>query len=192
VSGPRVHRCVARLATARSQTRPAGPPHALRLRPPFCLRPTLLTPALNRRFIPLGGLPNRPLQASATSLHQTPDVHWRAHYPNSRRNTYATCFRVQVSPRSPYVSAPCPNNSGSRPRCSAINRRFGPGVLHSYSPATPSRLARLSHWLTAPGIIPKALAVATCLQPASSTPRRATVGLLSSPWQRAIVSPPYT
>jgi len=40
---------------------------------------------------------------------------------NSRRMTCATRAAVQTSPRKPYASAPCDNNSGSWSRCCAVN-----------------------------------------------------------------------
>jgi hypothetical protein len=47
-----------------------------------------------------------------------------------------------------------------------LNWGFAPGALRLYRAATPSCLARFSHWLMAPGVTPRAAAIATWLQPA--------------------------
>jgi hypothetical protein len=84
---------------------------------------------------------------------------------NSRLMTSATRGRVHTSPRNPYASAPLANKVGSSANCSSLSRRFGPPALRLYSALTPALLALLSHWLTAPGVTPKASAILLCFHP---------------------------
>ena len=85
--------------------------------------------------------------------------------PYSRRITSATRSHVQTSPPKPYASAPRKSRMGSWLRCSALNFGVGPGAMRRYSLCTPSSRACFIHWLTAPRVTPKALAMALCFQP---------------------------
>ncbi len=85
--------------------------------------------------------------------------------PNSFAITRTTRGHVQRSPRNPWASAPCPNNTGNRATSSSLKRGFGPGALRRYSPSTPSSSALLNHWLTAPRVTPNASAIRAAFQP---------------------------
>src|SRR5579884_4381038 len=86
--------------------------------------------------------------------------------PNSLWMSVATRLVVHTSPRKPYASAPCANSVGNWVRCSAVNFGVGPGGMRTHSASGPPSRARLSHWLTAPSVTPKAWAIARPVQPA--------------------------
>ena len=84
---------------------------------------------------------------------------------NSRRMTCATRAAVQTSPRKPYASAPCDNNSGSWSRCCAVNFDAAPVCGRAARLSSPPVETRVIHWLTAPLVTPKASAISWCVQP---------------------------
>ena len=94
---------------------------------------------------------------------------WEGWYetPKVRRMTSAIRPSVHTAPRKPYASGPCSSRPGSPPRCSWLSLGSRPGALRRLSPSGPSSLARLSHWLTAPLVIPNAIAMSFCFHPNS-------------------------
>src|SRR5215472_3784739 len=94
---------------------------------------------------------------------------WAGWYatPKVRRITSATRLQVHTCPRNPYASAPRSSRSGSWASCSALSLGVGPGAGRRRNASTPPSRARLSHWLTAPGVTPSAAAMADCFQPCS-------------------------
>jgi len=63
------------------------------------------------------------------------------------------------------------NRVNSRSIWSWVSRLALPGSLLWRKASRPSRWARLSHWLTAPGVTPRAAAISGWLQPASLNSR---------------------
>jgi hypothetical protein len=122
------------------------------------------------------------LQPQARKMRPT----WEGWYetPSSRRITSATRPRVQMSPRNPKDSAPRLSSSGICARCSAVRRDGPPGALPRRSASTPPSSARFTHWLTAPGVTPSALAMSRCFHPScfSSQARRRRPSRQSVAW----------
>src|SRR5258706_4699492 len=94
---------------------------------------------------------------------------WAGWYdtPKVRRITSATRLQVQTSPTNPHAGAPRANSAGICACCSGVKRGVGPAARWPRKACTPWVRARLSHWLTAPGVTPKAAAIAVCFQPCS-------------------------
>src|ERR687895_794589 len=101
---------------------------------------------------------------------------WEGWYwtPKWRRITWATLGWVQTSPRKPKAWVPCAKSSSSWSRCWWVNLERRPGGLRWRRAWGPSALARLSHWLTAPLVTPRAAAMRCWGQPSwnSSQARR--------------------
>jgi hypothetical protein len=91
-----------------------------------------------------------------------------------RRMTWATLGWVQTSPPKPKADGPWASNSSSCSRCWWANLGRRPGDLQWRRAGGPWALARLSHWLTAPLVTPKASAMRCCGHPSwnSSQARR--------------------
>src|SRR6266516_6446676 len=81
--------------------------------------------------------------------------------------TTVTRLAVHTSPRKPYASAPLANNAGSCAFCSALSRGFTPWGGCALRASIPPARPRLSHWLTAPSLTPKATAMSFCFHPCS-------------------------
>src|SRR6266851_5303044 len=111
--------------------------------------------------------------------------------PKVRRSTSATRLQVQTWPRKPYASAPRSRSAGIWASCSALSLGCGPGAGWRRNASTPSSRARLSHWLTAPGVTPSAAAMADGFQPCSlsSQARRRRPSRQSS-WVVFVLMPP--
>jgi hypothetical protein len=92
---------------------------------------------------------------------------WEGSYdtPNWSRIRVATLGWVQTSPGNPKASAPWANSPRSWPRCSEDNRGVAPGGGWWRRLSTPPSRPRFSHWLTAPWVTPRALAISLCFQP---------------------------
>src|SRR6266849_1024802 len=92
---------------------------------------------------------------------------WAGWYetPKLRRMTSATRLHVQTSPTNPQAGAPWAKSAGICARCSGVSRGVGPAAGWPRKASTPWVRTRLSHWLTAPGVTPKAAAMAVCFQP---------------------------
>ncbi len=120
---------------------------------------------------------------------------WAGWYgtPNVRRITAATRLPVPTWPRKPYAWGSRASRTGSWARCSARSVGVGPGAGWRRTASTPSGRARLSHWLTAPGVTPSAAAIADCFQPgcASSLARRRRPSRPSSGVVGVLMSPAY-
>src|SRR6266566_5156480 len=81
--------------------------------------------------------------------------------------TSATRRAVQTSPRKPYVSAPFAKSWGICAFCSSVKRGFIPCGGCALRASTPCSRPRLSQWLTAPSLTPRATAMSFCFQPCS-------------------------
>jgi hypothetical protein len=79
--------------------------------------------------------------------------------PDSRSSTAATRAVVHPSPAKPYAPAPRASTAGIRACCSGVSLGVGPGRIRLRSASTPPAAARLSHWLTAPGVTPSTAAI---------------------------------
>src|SRR5215212_2946141 len=86
--------------------------------------------------------------------------------PNSCLIREATRLVVHTSPKNPCAAAPCSSRRTNSAFCSALSRDTRPGGIRWTSAWAPPSRARLSHWLTAPGVTPSACAIARPLQPA--------------------------
>jgi hypothetical protein len=82
-----------------------------------------------------------------------------------RRMTWATLGWVQTSPRKPKADGPWASSSSSWSRCWWANLGWRPGGLQWRRAWGPWVLVRLSHWLTAPLLTPKASAMRCWGQP---------------------------
>src|SRR5258706_4753234 len=87
--------------------------------------------------------------------------------PNVRRMTSATRLQGHTWPRKPYASGPRSTRAGSGATCAALRRGCRPGAGWRRNPSTPCSRPRLSHWLTAPAVTPRAAAMSCCFQPCS-------------------------
>ena len=103
------------------------------------------------------------LQPIARSKRPT----WSGWYatPKTRLISVATRLRVQISPRKPQACAPLLSKAGSRARCLRVKRSGAPGDLRVRSASLPPSRPRAIHWLTAPGVTPRAAAILLCFQP---------------------------
>ena len=97
---------------------------------------------------------------------------WEGWYltPKWRRMSSATLGWVQTSPRKPKADGPWASSSSSCSRCWWVNLEWRPGGLQWRRAWGPWALARLSHWLTAPLLTPKAAAMRCWGQPSEELP----------------------
>lgn len=104
------------------------------------------------------------LQPTSRSRRPTCDGWYET--PHLRRITSEMRWRVHTSPRNPQGFVPCESNPGKEASCLAVRRRGAPLALRWRKAEGPSLLARVTHWLTAPGVTPRACAIADCDHPA--------------------------
>lgn len=103
------------------------------------------------------------VHASSFKIRET----WALWYetPNSWRMMAATRAHVHNWPRNPYASAPAAKRLGRRCLSAVVSRRLAPGRGRAKSASSPCVRARVSHWLTAPLVTPRASAMSFCFQP---------------------------
>src|ERR671916_1929388 len=110
-----------------------------------------------------------------------------------RRMTWATLGWVQTSPRKPKADGPWASNSSSWSRCWWANLGWRPGGWQWHRAWGPWTLARLSHWLMAPLVTPRAAAMRCCGQPSwnsSQARRRRPSRQLVACWECSTVMHP--
>ncbi len=91
--------------------------------------------------------------------------------------TSATRLQVHTWPRKPYASGPRSTRAGSWANCSALRRGCRPGAGWRRNPSTPCSRPRLSHWLTAPAVTPRAAAMSFFQLPGTLSPPLAPIEL---------------
>jgi len=114
--------------------------------------------------------------------------------PQACRMTATTRLHVHTWPRKPSAAAPRSSKAGSWARCSGVSFDGRPEAGCARSPSsTPSTRARVSPWLTAPDVTPKAAAICVCFQPAcfSSQARRRRPSRPSSRVCAVFMTPVY-
>src|SRR5918999_6616119 len=115
---------------------------------------------------------------------------WEGWYwtPKWRRIIWATLGWVQTSPRKPKAGGPWAKSSSNWSPCWWVNLGRRPGGLRWPRAWGPSALARLSHWLTAPLVTPRAAAMRCWGQPSwnsSQARRRRPSRQLVACWERS-------
>ena len=85
--------------------------------------------------------------------------------PNSHSMTFLTRGQVHTSPRKPYASAPWDSNSGIRCFSAEVSSGSRPLCGRERSAFSPCLSTTPNHWLTAPLVTPKAMAMSVGLQP---------------------------
>jgi hypothetical protein len=120
---------------------------------------------------------------------------WEGWYwtPKWHRITWATLGWVQTSPRKPKSCGPWAKSSSSWSHCWWVNLARRPGGLRWRRAWGPWVLARLSHWLTAPLVTPRASAMRCWDQPfwnSSQARRRRPSRQLVACWELSAVIHP--
>src|ERR687892_724374 len=117
---------------------------------------------------------------------------WEGWYwtPKWRRMTWAILGWVQASPRKPKAWGPWAKSSSNWSPCWWVNLGRRPGGLRWPRACGPSALARLSHWLTAPLVTPRASAMCCwgqSFRDSSQARRRRPSRQLVACWERGAV-----